>query len=430
MTAQVFEVLSEGGAEKAERLRIARIPLLRELLNQTEADPDHREQWACLCKVLRQRIGRDVLKQGSPFFWKHLASAVASGVCGSNDLSSSMNYLLGAAYDSYWRWLPRTSSWVIRSDDGIIVLPGLHLRIQTKGGEVKARRAGGGSLEFQTDNTTLVVSSDDLPAPLRMRAIKIPGFEQSELLLVKHRSLFEDAYIDSIVPNTPRVDVLARLIGKSLEMITAADPGLAARIVSTIRWYVPIFSPGAHTHNSFSVRGLTGVIFLSEAYEDIRLAEALVHEFHHSELYLLQEAEQVYKSDPEARFYSPWRPDPRPFDGLLHALHVFSSCCAFLGRLEGLPQLAGYGQSIRRRRVELAQQLRLGLAQVPREILLPLGEDIINAVCADVEKFERALAMASVRLAPPLQQHMRKWREENPELVDRLRVPEGVTIGT
>lgn len=70
-----------------------------------------------------------------------------------------------------------------------------------------------------------------------------------------------------------------------------------------------------------------GGYFLSATDQPLYIAEMLLHEFCHNKLRLLQEVIPMIGTE-EAnlfRFYSPWRDDPRPLDGILHGLFVFSS---------------------------------------------------------------------------------------------------------
>jgi hypothetical protein len=74
-----------------------------------------------------------------------------------------------------------------------------------------------------------------------------------------------------------------------------------------------------------------GACFLSATDQPLFAAEMLVHEFCHNKLRLLQEVMPLISDKYLNRsiFYSPWRDDPRPIDGLMHGLYVFSSIADF-----------------------------------------------------------------------------------------------------
>jgi HEXXH motif-containing protein len=74
-----------------------------------------------------------------------------------------------------------------------------------------------------------------------------------------------------------------------------------------------------------------GACFLSATEQPLFAGEMLVHEFCHNKLRLLQEAVSLISDKYLNRsiFYSPWRDEPRPIDGLMHGLYVFSSIAGF-----------------------------------------------------------------------------------------------------
>jgi HEXXH motif-containing protein len=60
---------------------------------------------------------------------------------------------------------------------------------------------------------------------------------------------------------------------------------------------------------------------------DLRVAEAIVHEAMHLNLTFLERRLELIKS--ERHLYSPWRNEPRPVSGVLHALYVFACISRF-----------------------------------------------------------------------------------------------------
>jgi HEXXH motif-containing protein len=68
------------------------------------------------------------------------------------------------------------------------------------------------------------------------------------------------------------------------------------------------------------------------------LAVALVHEFQHGKLGALLDLVRLHDDSSEARYYAPWRDDPRPLGGLLHGAYAFMGVTDFWRvqrRLEG-----------------------------------------------------------------------------------------------
>ena len=74
---------------------------------------------------------------------------------------------------------------------------------------------------------------------------------------------------------------------------------------------------------------MLGCIYVTEHVDDALLGEQLVHETAHTMLFAAQTLDDlvleswVNESWEDARYYSPWRQDPRPLNGVLHGCFVF-----------------------------------------------------------------------------------------------------------
>jgi HEXXH motif-containing protein len=430
MTARVQEMLDEGGRSDAAKVRFMKLAMLSDLLapgaNATAGDP---RGFDVLWDAIASRTGDEVVRRGSPFFWKNVHrcfDASAEVVAAFQRLVSSV---IATGFDSYYDWLPDGAEIVLPDwPEPTVPLPELGLSIPVTDGAVMMRRVDARTAAFTSGATELRIDLDNVPQHLKSPAVPVPGHPKIKLLLIKSSGLFEPAYIDTIVPKTPHADFIARMIAKSLEMIEAADPATGAALAERIHWYVPIGSPGRQTHNSFSVQNLAGLIFLSEAYDDVRLAEAMVHEFQHNELYLIQESTRLWNLGGEARLYSPFREDARPIEGLFHALHVFSSVASFLASAERLPEIAHFAGAIRGRRQEVIRQLQIGLLQLPWHGLTAQGKRIMDGVREDIAQFEAEFGALCDPLPERLAAHARAWISRHPELASELRLPPGVSL--
>lgn len=429
MTARVASLLSAGAWEDSERRRVLKFALLGEYLcaPDQEFSPEARG-YETFFQLHRDRNSYDFLKQGTPFFWKNALRCFAAAVMDRDALKPLVDHMLRTAFDSYFDWLPDGFAFTFARCEAALVLPRLGVTYPSENQSVMVRRLGPSGIRIETTGGAAEIDLDDIDERFRIPTLDIAGYPSAKLLLCKNPTLFEEPYIENIAPTTVKASFLAAMVSQSLAMIELVDPTLGQRLTKLLRWFVPISSPGAETHNSFSVVEMPGVVFLSEAYNDMRLAEAIVHEFHHNELYLLQEAETLFDNEYTERLYSPWRPDPRPLDGLMHALHVFSGVADFLARAERSSLSNGNVQSLYGRRLELVRQLRFGLAQVPWERLTAPGESVLRSVEEDVLRHEQDLGPMKGALPPVMMRHLSTWRIENPQLSHNIKVPDGVTI--
>ncbi|MFC7455161.1 cyclophane-forming radical SAM/SPASM peptide maturase YhhB [Insolitispirillum peregrinum] len=119
------------------------------------------------------------------------------------------------------------------------------------------------------------------------------------------------------------------LASKALTIIDNWRPLLAAEMSRACGAIQFIRDPLAHPDKivSFSDNSVPGALYVSvvrgagliDAYD---LADSLIHEHRHQKLYLLER--QAPMVHPTTRLVpSPWRADPRPPSGLLHAVFVF-----------------------------------------------------------------------------------------------------------
>jgi HEXXH motif-containing protein len=424
MTDIVVQTLQQGAEANAYRLRFLKFGLLQDSLRgHKKLEEKYEQLWA----ALGSQPATQILATGSPFFWKNLHRCCLEGVRNMGDLATSVDYMLRMAFDSFFDWLPDGFSLECQPTEGSnLVLPLLGVRIPSAGKSISVCKLSGSEIGITGYQTKFVVDLNDVPSEFRIRKIGIAGSDDAHLVMLRDPSIFENDYIDRVDPETEQADFLAKLISKSLELIAAAMPELERRFAGFIRWYFPIDAPDELTHNSLSVKFMTGAIFLSVAYHDFRLAEAMVHELHHNELFLLQESETLFESDDQKVFYSPFRPDARPLNGLFHALFVFTGVADFIARAEELTALSDWHRSLRYRRMEVVRQVRLGLAQIPRDCLTDLGSRIIRSIETSIEEHESEVGPLQGPLPMPLARHLAEWARTHPQLTDNVRIPPGV----
>jgi uncharacterized protein len=119
-----------------------------------------------------------------------------------------------------------------------------------------------------------------------------------------------------------------RLVEDALAIIDAWRPSLGCELRQICSAVQFVREPSAHPDKivSFSDDSVPGALFVSIAQGDrlidpYDLADSLVHEYRHQKLYLFERRHPT--AAPGALVVSPWRDDPRPVSGLLHAAFVF-----------------------------------------------------------------------------------------------------------
>lgn len=112
--------------------------------------------------------------------------------------------------------------------------------------------------------------------------------------------------------------------------LLAAQASAERLVRELVQGIVPLRASSTGSHLSSSFRDLPGVVSLDLSNE-IDVAEALVHEADHQRFYIQTMVEPVWGHDQEdlVIYRSPWRPDPRPLDGLLAGASAFATVASF-----------------------------------------------------------------------------------------------------
>lgn len=172
-----------------------------------------------------------------------------------------------------------------------------------------------------------VVSAAGLEWRLQPAAFQLPGlgFEMPpEALDLSFQAGLTDATTEAfeIISRTrpelqPAFECVARTIG--LKLIESAD-------------YTNL------THSE-----LPGSFVCSQALDPYDLADTLIHEFHHSLLYAIEEDSPFFEPGTEAviNYYSPWRSDVRDLHGILHAIYVHIAAAWFWLAVRESGELSG-----------------------------------------------------------------------------------------
>ncbi|MGW3496446.1 aKG-HExxH-type peptide beta-hydroxylase [Streptomyces sp. NPDC001020] len=101
-----------------------------------------------------------------------------------------------------------------------------------------------------------------------------------------------------------------------------------AEAVGLLRCLVPLVmppaaSPGGSGEGSCSAtrREAFGAVLSSLPPTPSTFAATLVHELQHTKLAAVSDMMTLHHAGPQERYFAPWRPDPRPYDGLLQGAY-------------------------------------------------------------------------------------------------------------
>ncbi|MFF1637110.1 HEXXH motif-containing putative peptide modification protein [Streptomyces sp. NPDC058246] len=105
--------------------------------------------------------------------------------------------------------------------------------------------------------------------------------------------------------------------------------------VALLRCLVPLSAPPGSVPGgscSGTRREAFGALLSSTPPTATTFAATLVHELQHTKLAALSDMLTLHHAGPKARHFAPWRPDPRPYDGLLHGAYSHLALADFFQR--------------------------------------------------------------------------------------------------
>lgn len=282
--------------------------------------PDSRISW--LTTLLHATPAEKVL-QATPFFWFCLGRAFAAVSQQRPDveLDHALDALAVAALDSFadvaaafprepFDTPPLESRQLLRHG---IVLPS----------QIDSNRAavGGGELRIAVGKQSwLTLRSPriaprvlDAAPPLRRLTDSMIALGASERR-IEHDEIAIECLLDQIEHSFTRITQIAPLV--------------ASLLAREVQFVVPL-QRGEHSHYSFTISNLPGLLFIGGSPELLPIVEAVVHEVGHARLHHANEVFELVEPMDKALYYSPWRNDPRPASGVLHAAYVFTLVLSF-----------------------------------------------------------------------------------------------------
>lgn len=190
----------------------------------------------------------------------------------------------------------------------------------------------------------------------------------------------------TIVP--PPADAVARmraLIARAFALIDAGNPELAAEIRTIVQEIVLATGPGGTDAVQFD--GVSafllwgGVVLNATSYATpIETVQALAHESGHNLLFGLCADGPLQTNDDDERYASPLRVDPRPMDGIVHAVYVTARMHQAVQRLldAGVLDPSDVAEAESAARCN-AEQFASGMTTIDRHAqLTPLGKTVME----------------------------------------------------
>jgi HEXXH motif-containing protein len=301
-------------------------------------------------------------------------------------------------------------------------------------GQVLTLGPGAASLAPSSDRRTLTASGDAAlkadPDTVRFIDDTLAESECAFTVTVTQDPiLFDQMARSRMAPGSerPMLDASGILLRDTIRFIGSVDRPLSEVISRDVSCY-SLIGGTEQVQNSFSISGLKGVVFLSLCQSCARLAERIIHEYGHSQLYALAELDPLTLPNRDRVYCSPWRPDARPINGLFHALYVFENVAHFLQLLAA----TGNGTSetdVAERLAFLNLQLCVAIGQIERSGLTGCGREIVNLIIGSMNERKAASNLDGGRGLGWLRTHFTTWRASNGPVCDAPDIPSLAAAG-
>jgi len=138
------------------------------------------------------------------------------------------------------------------------------------------------------------------------------------------------------------------------------------------------------------------------------LAEDIIHEMHHNRLYAIEENGSFFLDDRvhstrDESFYSPWRSDPRPLYGVLHAVYVFSRVLRYWLNVARCGEVTGQQHDYAMQRCAmLNQQLATGEQELEKHAdFSEAGERLFAAMQSELSDLRQQVKSEAIRIEQP-----------------------------
>ena len=201
------------------------------------------------------------------------------------------------------------------------------------------------ALEFRNGELIIFAAGDQLRVPLERceegRAFAAISSSLSLALVDNNPLAMSEAHPDkegnALSLGGHPASEWTEVLGRGLELIGEYMPELRAEIDLYLHQVVPVGFDD-HAHLSASYQEVIGTVYMTLHPQPMTMVEATIHEFQHNKLHAQLELDPLLHNAFHPLYTSPVRPDPRPLQGVLLAVHAFLP----VARLYQLMRAAGH----------------------------------------------------------------------------------------
>ena len=258
---------------------------------------------------------------------------------------------------------------------------------------------------------------NDIPQWFKLKQEKV--CERISIVFQKHESIFEEHYYKDCCENIFLSHLLKGSIDRAFKIIKSTDIDLYNKLVSSIDYIIPYGNDIEKKYPNFAIATLKKTIFLSIdllSESDIHVAECIIHEYSHCELHCVQDT--VLFTNIENNIlecYSPWRKDPRPLLGLIHAIYIGNEILDFYYKyLQNEHNDADVTSTVRKKVEIIIHQIIIAIKQIKENQLTDFTFELMTTILKATYEISERLSISTLTFPDEIVKHIAVWKSTNP----------------
>lgn len=372
---------------------------------------------------------QDLLKYCSDFFWSvvhRLSNAIDKN--DKEEIERNYIYFLLNSFDSFYFLLPENSQISLKDlGNSEIILAKLNLSLGVFSDSSSSLcKISDTILEFKLDkfksieDNTYSILLDEIPSWFKLRKENV--CDRISVLYQRHANIFEEHYYQDCCENTFLGHLLKNRIEKAFLKIKINNNSLYEKLASSIDYIIPYGNDPKNKYPNFAIATLKKTIFLSIdllTEHEIFIAECIIHEYSHCELHLVQDTILLTNIENNIlEYYSPWRKDPRPLLGVIHAIYISHEIINFYhSYLQNAENSADETILVKNKVEIIIHQIFIALKQIKQNQLTDFTKELLSSILQSTNQISENLVIPISNPPQEIIEHKKVWKSVNKDLI-------------
>jgi len=382
-----------------------------------------------ILEFLSKLKSHDLIKNCSDFFWSlvhRLSNAIDKK--DKEEIEKTYIYFLLCSFDSFYFLLPAYSKiWFIGWTNKKIILPKLNISVGFYAGTTGSLcKMSDVALEYKLDKFDNIeynryeIHFCEIPSWFKLRSEII--CDKIMVLYQRHENIFEEHYCQDCCEDIFLGHLMKNKIERAFSLIKMNDNDLYEKLVLSIDYIIPYGNDPKKKYPNFAIATLKKTIFLSIdllSEHDIFIAECIIHEYSHCELHLVQDTVLLTNIENNIlEYYSPWRKDPRPLLGVIHAIYISNVIIRFYYTYLKNKNNSMNETVLVQKKVEIIiHQVLIALKQIKQNQLTEFTKELLDFIQQSILEISSKLFVSVSNPPHEIISHKEIWKFKNKELI-------------